>query len=111
MSIAYWTCAVVTVASSCISLGFSVAAVLGAVPASAVASRYALARSTALALAAIAALGVGSIGFLSAIAVAMIVVQAGDVLVGATMRDRMKTIGPAVLAAINLAVLVWLLAN
>jgi hypothetical protein len=111
MSIAYWSCAVVTAASSCVSFAFSVAALRGAAPVSAVASRYALVRSAAFALPAIAALCFGSMGFLSAMAIVMIVVQAGDALVGATVRDRMKTIGPAIIAAINLAVLVWLLAH
>ncbi|MDX6666620.1 MAG: hypothetical protein QOG68_2826, partial [Solirubrobacteraceae bacterium] len=43
------------------------------------------------------------------IALAMVIVQALDALVGATIHDRMKTLGPASLAAVNLVALVWLL--
>ena len=40
----------------------------------------------------------------------MTVVQAADAVVGGSERDRMKTVGPAVLALLTLAAVVWLLA-
>jgi hypothetical protein len=39
----------------------------------------------------------------------MIIVQAGDAAIGARIRDRMKTLGPAGTAVLNLAAIVWLL--
>jgi hypothetical protein len=39
----------------------------------------------------------------------MVVVQALDAVVGATIRDRMKTFGPASLGMLNLVALVWFL--
>jgi hypothetical protein len=74
----FWICAAVTAASSLVSLGFSIAGLRAADSSGIIASRYALARSLAIA-------------------------------VGAASRNRMKTVGPAVVAALNLAALVWLL--
>ena len=45
------------------------------------------------------------------IALAMVIVQALDAVVGGTIRDRMKTLGPVSLGALNLVALVWLLAS
>ncbi|ACZ23627.1 hypothetical protein Sked_37440 [Sanguibacter keddieii DSM 10542] len=72
---------------------------------------YALSRSVALVLVAVVAPVAGSVGFLAAVAVVMVVVQAGDSVVGAKVRDRFKTFGPAATAAANLAALVWMLAG
>ena len=111
MSVAYWVCAAVTVVSSVVSAGYAVAGLRAATGATRVPSLYALARSVALVAVAAASLFAGSIGFLAAAAIAMIVVQALDAVVGATIKDRVKTFGPAATAAFNLAALVWLLVS
>lgn len=70
---------------------------------------YAFARSLALAVVAVVAPFTGAVSFVVAIAVAMVVVQAADAVIGAVLRDRLKTFGPAGVAAVNLAALIWLL--
>ncbi len=109
MPLAFWICGAVTAVSALVSLGYSVAALQGADLAARTASRYAFARSLALAVVAVVALFTGSTPFVVAIAITMVVVQAADAVIGAAIRDRLKTLGPAVTAAVNLAVLVWLL--
>lgn len=105
---AYWTCAAITVVSGLVSLGFAIASVRAASAGDELASRYALSRSIALAVASGIALFAGSPGFVGAAAIAMTLVQAADAIIGGLAHDRMKTIGPAVLAALNLAALLWL---
>lgn len=56
------------------------------------------------------ALFVGSVGFVAAGAVAMVVVQAIDAAIGMGIRHRLKTYGPALTALCNLAALVWMVA-
>lgn len=109
MSVDYWACAAVTVISSVVSVGYAIAGLRAATGEARVPSMYALARSVALMLVAAVALFAGSIGFLAAAALAMIIVQALDAVVGAGIPDRLKTIGPAATAALNLAALVWLI--
>ena len=70
---------------------------------------YAFSRSLALLVAAIVGLLTGSVFFVMAIAIAMVVVQAGDAVIGARLADRLKTVGPAATAVVNLAALIWLL--
>lgn len=70
---------------------------------------YALSRSCALLVVAVVALTLGLVPFAAAIAIAMILVQAGDAVVGANDGERLKTFGPAATAAVNLAALVWML--
>jgi hypothetical protein len=67
---------------------------------------YAFSRSLALAVVAVILLFAQSLDWLKAVAVAMIVVQAGDAVIGARSRDRLKTVGPALTAVANLAVLI-----
>lgn len=109
MPLAFWVCAAITAVSAAVSLGYSVAGLVGADGAERTASRYACARSVALTVVAIATFPVGSIPFLVAVAVAMVIVQAADAVIGKLIGDRFKTIGPAATAAANLAALVWLL--
>jgi hypothetical protein len=45
------------------------------------------------------------------IALAMVIVQVLDAVVGGIVRDRMKTFGPASLGALNLVALVWYLVS
>jgi hypothetical protein len=109
--ISFWICAAITAANSFVSLGFSIVGLRQADATGVVASRYALARSAAISLAAAIASSTGSVGFVAAVAIVMTVVQFADTAVGAFSRDRQKTFGPAVLALLNLAALVWLLAD
>ena len=106
--IAVWVCAGVSAASAYVSLGFSIVAVRVS-PRDASAARYALARSIALAAVATVAFFTGAPAFLVAVALAMILVQGGDAVIGVTLRDRMKTFGPAALAVVDLAALIWVL--
>lgn len=109
MSAAYWICAVVTVISALVSAGYAVAGLSSAPVDGRVASMYALARSAALVVVAVAGLFVASTGFVVAAAVAMIVVQGLDAVIGVRISNRIKTIGPALTALANLAALLWLL--
>jgi hypothetical protein len=109
MSIAYWVCAIITGISSFVSFGYAAAGLVKASGEARTGVTYALARSGALAAIAVIAAVLDSPSFLSAVAIAMVRVQASDAVIGAMMRDRTKTIGPAVTAVFNLAALVWLL--
>jgi uncharacterized membrane protein len=70
---------------------------------------YALSRSLALAVASLVPLLSQTRSSLLTVALAMVIVQALDAVVGATMHDRMKTFGPASLGMLNLVALVWFL--
>lgn len=111
MPLALWACAAITAVSAVVSLGYSIAGLLAAGESDRTASRYALARSVALAVVAAAALVLGSVPFLVAVAAAMVLVQGADAVVGALVRDRLKTFGPAGTAMANLATLLWLCAT
>jgi hypothetical protein len=50
----------------------------------------------------------GSIEWLQAIAWSMTIVQASDAVIGTTLKDRMKTFGPAGTALLNLVAVIWL---
>ena len=68
---------------------------------------YAFSRSVALAVTAAVVLFTHSSSWLRAVALAMVIVQASDAIVGATLRDRLKTVGPAFTAATSLAALLY----
>jgi hypothetical protein len=106
---AFWVCAGVTAASALVSLGYSIAAVVSALDQARVNARYALSRSVALAAVVLVPFFSQTRSSLLTIALAMVIVQALDALVGATIHDRMKTLGPASLGAVNLVALVWFL--
>jgi hypothetical protein len=108
---AFWICAGVTAASAFVSLGFSVAAVLSVRDQARTNAMYALSRSVALTAASLVPLISQTRSSLLTIALAMVIVQALDAAVGGTIRDRMKTFGPALLGALNLVALVWLLVS
>ncbi|WP_241681030.1 hypothetical protein [Pseudactinotalea terrae] len=108
MPLAFWVCAAVTAISAIVSLSYSIVGLVAAPETDRTASMYASARSAALAVVAVAAVFVGSVPFLTAVASAMVVVQAADAVVGRRIRDRLKTIGPATTAAANLAALIWM---
>ncbi len=104
---AYWICAIFTLISACLSLGYSLSAVKVANVENGIATRYTLARSIGLVVISIVPLTGERHDWLVAAATAMIVVQAADALVGAGIKDRVKTFGPAATATINLALLLW----
>jgi hypothetical protein len=105
--VAYWSCAAVTAVSAAMSLGYSIAAARAVGRGGPPEARYAVARSVALMVISVVPLLVERHDWLVSAAVAMILVQASDALVGVGIRDRLKTFGPAVAALTNLAVLLW----
>lgn len=107
MSASFWACALITAISAYVSLGYSVAGARSASGQGRTASLYALARSTALAVTATVVLVTHTPSWLKAVAVAMILVQAVDAVIGLTIRERLKTVGPAATAVANLAALLW----
>lgn len=109
MSYEYWACAGITAISALVSLGFSVTGLGRGDSVSRTASMYAFARSLALAAVAIVALFTGSEPFVASIAVAMVLVQGADAVIGLVTADRVKTLGPAATAVVNLAALIWML--
>jgi hypothetical protein len=106
---AFWVCAGVTTASAFVSLGFSVAAGVSAHDEARTTALYALSRSVALAVVSLVPLFSQTRSSLLTIALAMVIVQALDAVVGATIHDRTKTFGPAALGMLNLVALVWFL--
>jgi hypothetical protein len=108
MTLPFIICASITAISAITSLGFSIAAALGSRDTARTLALYACARSTALAIASAVPFFTGSTGWLQAIAWSMIIVQAGDAVIGGTIKDPMKTYGPAGTALLNLATVIWL---
>ncbi|MCK1335998.1 hypothetical protein IVB38_08125 [Bradyrhizobium sp. 38] len=109
MTLPFIACASITAISAIISLGFSMAAALGASNTARTMALYACARSTALVIASAVPFITGSTGWLQAVAWSMIIVQAGDAAIGGTIKDPMKTYGPAGTALLNLAAVIWLI--
>ena len=109
MSFPYWFCVVVTAISALTSLGFSIAALVRPIEGSLRTARYAASRSVALAVAAAVPVVATSVGWAEAVALAMVIVQAGDATIGLREHDIRRTLGPAVFAVINLVALVLLL--
>jgi hypothetical protein len=109
MTLPFIICASITAISAIISLGFSIAAVLGANDAARTLALYACARSTALAIMSAVPFFTRSTGGLQVIAWSMIIVQAGDAVIGRTIKDPMKTYGPAATALLNLVAVIWLI--
>jgi hypothetical protein len=108
MTVPFNFCALVTAISAIISVGFSIAAALGAAGTARTMALYACARSMALVMASAVPFLWGSIEWLQAIAWSMTIVQASDAVIGATLKDRMKTFGPAGTALLNLVAVIWL---
>ena len=111
MTLQYWLCVAITAISAFVSLGFSIVGYRNSNSESRVGFMYALARSLALAVVAVVALFTTSVPFAACIAVAMVLVQAADAVVGWRTHDAMKTYGPAVTAIANAAALVWMLTS
>jgi hypothetical protein len=108
---AFWICAGITAASALVSLGFSTAAVLPIRHQARTNAMYVLSRSVALAAVSLVPLIGQTRWSLVTIALAMVIVQALDAIVGGIVGDRMKAFGPASLGALNLVSLVWFLAS
>jgi hypothetical protein len=109
MTLPFVVCATVTSISAIVGLGFSIAAVLKADGEAKTIALYGCARSIALALVSPVPLFTGSTAWLLAVACSMTVVQACDAAIGVRIGDRMKTLGPAAIALLNLAATIWLL--
>jgi hypothetical protein len=109
MTLPFIVCASITAISAIISLGFSMAAALGASDTARTMALYACARSTALVIASAVPFFTASTGWLQAIAWSMIIVQAGDAVIGGAIKDPMKTYGPAGTALVNLVAVIWLI--
>jgi hypothetical protein len=108
MSIPFLFCALITTVSAAISLGFSIAAVFNTPDEVRSMALYTSARSVALVIASAVPILTGSTPWLQAIAFSMIIVQLCDAGIGVVIKDRMKTLGPAGAALLNLAALIWL---
>jgi hypothetical protein len=100
-------CAGVTTVSALVSVGFSVAGVLGQ-SGSDTFARYAASRSVALLIGVAWCVGVRSRAALVALAVTMSAVQGFDAVIGLLAHDPAKTYGPLVLAVANFSTLIWL---
>jgi hypothetical protein len=109
MNVPFLSCAVITALSAVISLGFSTAAVLNTPGEVRTMALYSCARSLALAFASAVPFLTGVTPWLQAIACSMIIVQICDAGIGVAIKDRIKTFGPAGVALLNLAALIWLL--
>jgi hypothetical protein len=109
VTLAYFVCAAITAVDAAVSLGFTIASVRRESGEARTAALYTLARSVALFVVAIVAFFVGSVAFVAAVALAMVLLQAFDAGIGVSTRNRGATIGPAVIAALNLAALIWML--
>ncbi|WP_286218855.1 hypothetical protein [Paraoerskovia sediminicola] len=97
---AYWAAATITVLSALISLGYSVAGVLGD-GASEDFALYAASRSIGLAVAALLVLTSRSLRVLLVVGATMTVVQVFDGFIGLSIGDTVKTVGPFALAALT----------
>ncbi len=93
------------------SLGFSLTALTASDTADRPGFSYASVRSLALAVAATVVIFMQAPPWLEAVALTMVVVQAGDAAIGRITGDPLRTVGPAVTSGINLAALVWLLSS
>jgi hypothetical protein len=107
---AAWVCAGITATSALVSLGFAVAAAISSRGEARPPASYALSRSVALAAVSVVVLVTRTHSALVVVALAMVIVQALDAMVGVTIRDTMKTVGPAALGLVNLSALIWLVA-
>jgi hypothetical protein len=96
-----------TLLSSGVSAGFSVAGLLGTGSDSF--ARYAASRSVALLLTVLIAIGVRSSVAIAFLGIAMTVVQTFDGVIGALAHDPSKTYGPFAFAALNAFAVGWLL--
>jgi diacylglycerol kinase len=109
MTLAFIVCSVVTAVSAAVSFGYSVAGLRGSRAAARTASSYALARSLALLVGALLAPFTNLTSVVALAALLMVLVQLLDAAIGARLRDRVKSIGPAATALVNAVVLGWMI--
>lgn len=109
MTLPFIVCAAITTLSAAVSLGFSLIAVQGAAGPVRTIALYASARSVALMAASLVPFATGATQWLLAVAWCMVIVQAGDAAIGATVRDTIRTYGPAGTALANLLAMIWLM--
>jgi hypothetical protein len=104
----FWTCALVTLLSAGVSVGFSVAGLVGSGSGDSFA-RYAASRSVALLLTVLIAMAVRSRRAIAFLGIAMTLVQVFDGVIGALAHDPSKTYGPFVFAVLNALAVGWML--
>ncbi|MDX6711171.1 MAG: hypothetical protein QOH96_2187 [Blastocatellia bacterium] len=104
----FWSCALVTLLSTGVSAGFSLAGLFGPGSDDSFA-RYAASRSVALLLTVLIATSVRSRMAIAFLGIAMTVVQASDGVIGALAQDPSKTYGPFAFAVLNALAVGWLL--
>jgi len=109
MTLAFFVCAVVTLISAVVSLGFSLVAILSSEDDARNQALYAAARSFAFLLLSLVPWLTGSVSWLLAAAWGLIVVQALDAGIGHRLGDRIKTWGPLGVSAVNLVAVFWLM--
>ncbi|SRR5258708_37246982 len=103
---AYWACAGFTLFSAVVSAGFSLLALrTGSGHEYAL---YAASRSVALPLAVVYAMALRSCGSVAALAVAMVLVQLFDAIIGFRLNDPGRAYGPLVFSVINFGLLLWM---
>ena len=103
---AYWACVGFTLFSAVVSAGFSLLS-LRMVGGHEYAL-YAASRSVALPLAAVYAMALRSRGGVAALAVAMILVQLFDAMIGFRLDDPGRAYGPMAFSATNFGMLLWM---
>lgn len=103
----FWICAVITIVSALTSAGFSLAALSSSGDAH-VNALYSVSRSLSLAFGSLLVVFFRSHIGLMAVSFLMVLVQAGDAVIGALINDPMKTYGPAFLAVVTGIVLILL---
>ncbi len=104
----FWSCALVTLLSAGVSVGFSLAALFGPGRDDSLA-RYAASRSVALLLTVLIALGIRSRMAIAFLGITMTAVQVFDGVIGALAHDPSKTYGPFAFALLNALAVAWLL--
>ena len=109
MSLACFVCAVVTLVSAVVSLGFSLVAVWSSEGPERDTALYAAARSVALLVLALVPWLSGSVSWLLAAGWGMTMVQGLDAGIGRRLNDRIKTYGPLSVATVNLVAVIWLM--
>jgi hypothetical protein len=106
---AFWICAGFTLVSASVSATFSVLSLsMAGTGHQHEYSLYATSRSIALLLATIFVMGRRSREGVTAMAIAMTIVQLLDAIVGSLAHNPGKTYGPAVFAMINAMLMVWM---
>lgn len=97
----YYLIASITLLSAVLGLLFSIQAVRASEKINRLNALYMLARSTAIVLMAVIPLCVKTSGFLIVITGAMLIIQIIDGIAGIYIKNRMRTIGPFIMAFLH----------